>query len=80
MQKLRADGISDRGVQFGRPNFAKIARGFDLRAQPSDLGQIEPLIQEHLTGAQAEIWDIPISGNVLSTPFRREARQMLAHR
>ena len=81
VHKLRADGISDREVQFGRPNFAKIARGFDLRgATISDLGQIESLFQDHLTGTQAEIWDIPISGNVLSTPFRREARQMLAHR
>jgi acetolactate synthase-1/2/3 large subunit len=79
VHKLRADGVSDREVQFGRPDFAKIARGFGLRgATISDLGQIDSLFQEHLAGAQAEIWDIPISGNVLSTPFRREARQMAA--
>ena len=79
VHKLRADGVSDREVQFGRPDFASIARGFGLRgATISDLGQIESLFQDHLAGTQAEIWDIPISGNVLSTPFRREARQMLA--
>ncbi len=79
VHKLRVDGVSDREVQFGRPDFARIARGFDLRgATISDLGQIETLFQDHLAGTQTEIWDIPIAGNVLSTPFRREARQMLA--
>ena len=80
VHKLRADGLSDREVQFGRPNFAKIARGFDLRgATISDIGQIDALFQDHLTGTQAEIWDIPIAGNVLSTPFRREARMLAGH-
>jgi acetolactate synthase I/II/III large subunit len=81
VHKLRSDGVSDREVQFGRPNFAKIARGFDLRgATISHLGQMEPLFQDHLASAQAEIWDVPISGNVLSAPFRREAWQVLARR
>ena len=78
VHKLRVDGFSDREVHFGRPNFARIARGFDLRgATISDLGQIESLFHEHLAGTQAEIWDVPISGNVLSAPFRREAREKL---
>jgi thiamine pyrophosphate-dependent acetolactate synthase large subunit-like protein len=81
VHKLRSDGVSDREVQFGRPNFAKIARGFDLwGATISHLGQMVSVFQDHLTSAQAEIWDVPISGNVLSTPFRREARQILARR
>jgi acetolactate synthase I/II/III large subunit len=80
VHKLRLDGVSDREVQFGRSDFTKIARGFDLRgAKVSDLGQIEALFQAHLAGTQAEIWDVPIAGNVLSTPFRREAGQAQAH-
>jgi acetolactate synthase I/II/III large subunit len=79
VHKLRVDGVSDREVQFGRPDFAKMARGFDLRgARITDLGQMESLFQAHLAGTQAEIWDVPIAGDVLSTPFRREARQTLA--
>jgi acetolactate synthase I/II/III large subunit len=75
VHKLRIDGVSDREVQFGRPDFAKMAHGFDLRGTKiSDLRQMDSLFQAHLAGTQAEIWDIPIAGNVLSTPFRREAR------
>ena len=40
----------------------------------ADLTEIEPRFQDHLRGTQTEIWDIPISGDVLSTPFEREAR------
>jgi thiamine pyrophosphate-dependent acetolactate synthase large subunit-like protein len=83
VHKLRMDGVSDRQVRFGRPDFASIARGFSLRgARITDLSEIETRFQEHLRGTQTEIWDIPISGDVLSTPFEREARekQHLSHR
>jgi thiamine pyrophosphate-dependent acetolactate synthase large subunit-like protein len=73
VHKLRADGFSDAQVQFGRPDFASIAQGFNLRgAAVSDLAQLEVLFDRHMEGNQAEIWDIPISGDVLSPPFRRE--------
>jgi acetolactate synthase I/II/III large subunit len=76
VHKLRMDGVSDRQVQFGRPDFAAIAKGFSLRgARITDLAEIEARFQDHLRGTQAEIWDIPISGDVLSTPFEREARE-----
>jgi thiamine pyrophosphate-dependent acetolactate synthase large subunit-like protein len=76
VHKLRLDGVSDKEVQFGRPDFADIAKGFSLRGvRIDDLKDIEPLFRDHLRGTQAEIWDIPISGNVLSTPFEREARE-----
>src|SRR5215470_10315611 len=78
VHKLRMDGVSDRQVRFGRPDFASIARGFSLRgARIEDLSEIEARFQEHLGGTQTEIWDIPISGDVLSTPFEREAREKL---
>ena len=75
VHKLRMDQVSDRLVRFGRPDFASIAQGFSLRAaRIADLKEIKSRFQEHLRGTQAEIWDIPISGDVLSTPFEREAR------
>jgi thiamine pyrophosphate-dependent acetolactate synthase large subunit-like protein len=76
VHKLRMDGVSDRQVQFGRPDFATIAKGFSLRgSRITDLNEIEARFEDHLRGMQAEIWDIPISGDVLSTPFEREARE-----
>jgi acetolactate synthase-1/2/3 large subunit len=76
VHKLRMDGVSDRQVRFGRPDFASIAQGFSLRgARIADLNEIDARFQEHLRGTQTEIWDIPISGDVLSTPFEREARE-----
>ena len=65
VHKMRMDGFSDREVQFGRPDFAKMARGFSLRGETvSDLSQLDALFQSHLAGNQTEIWDIPIAGNV----------------
>jgi thiamine pyrophosphate-dependent acetolactate synthase large subunit-like protein len=76
VHKLRMDGVSDRQVRFGRPDFASMAAGFSLRgARITDLKEIESRFQTHLRGTQAEIWDIPISGDVLSAPFEREARE-----
>src|SRR5262249_4494699 len=68
--KLRMDRVSDHLVRFGRPDFASIAEGFSLKgARIADLNEIEARFADHLRGARAEIWDIPISGDVLSAPF-----------
>lgn len=76
VHKLRMDGVSERQVQFGRPDFAAIAQGFSLRgARIADLGELDARFQDHIAGQTAEVWDIPISGDVLSTPFEREARE-----
>ena len=76
VHKLRMDGMSDKAVHFGRPDFARIGAGFSLAgARITDLAEIEPRFQEHLRGSQAEIWDIPISGDVRSAPFARESRE-----
>ncbi len=76
VHKLRMEGVSDGQVRFGRPDFASMAAGFSLRgARITDLKEIESRFEDHLRGTQAEIWDIPISGDVLSTPFEREARE-----
>lgn len=82
VHKLRMDGVSEREVQFGRPDFASIAKGFSLRgARITDLQEIELRFSEHLRNTTAEVWDVPISGDVLSLPFEREAREKQdAHR
>jgi len=73
VHKLRADGFSARQVQFGRTDFAAIAGGFGLRGQTvTELSQLQPLFDAHLKHDQAEIWDVRISGEVLSVSFRRE--------
>lgn len=74
VHKLRADGFSPREVQFGRPDFAAIAAGFGLRGQSiTHLDRLQELFDQHMAHDQAEVWDVPISGDVLSIPFRREA-------
>jgi acetolactate synthase-1/2/3 large subunit len=76
VHKLRLDDISDKEVRFGRPDFARIAKGFSIRGvRINELKDIEPLFRDHVRENQAEIWDIPISGEVLSTPFEREWRE-----
>ena len=51
---------------------ARIAAGFGLRgASVADLGQLPALFEAHMKDDRAEIWDIPISGDVLSLPFKR---------
>lgn len=73
VHKLRADGFSAQQVQFGNTDFAAIARGFGLRGHRIErLDQLPHLFEEHLANNIAEIWDIPISGEVLSVSFRRE--------
>jgi acetolactate synthase I/II/III large subunit len=73
VHKLRADDFSARQVQFGRTDFAAISRGFGLRGETvTDLDRLSPLFDAHLRHDQAESWDVPISGEVLSVSFRRE--------
>ena len=63
-------------MQFGRSDFAAMARGFGLRGQSiTDLAALERLFDEHMKGDLAEVWDVPISGEVLSTSFRRELQR-----
>lgn len=76
VHKLRADGFSAKQVQFGRTDFAALARGFGLRGQSvTALDQLSSLFAAHIKQDEAEIWDVPISGEVLSVPFRRRGRK-----
>lgn len=72
IHKLRAEGLSDAGAVFGRPDFAAIARGFGLQgATVTDLAAIPALTRAFAEGNTAAVWDIPISDKVASPVIRR---------
>jgi thiamine pyrophosphate-dependent acetolactate synthase large subunit-like protein len=72
IHKLRAEGLSDAGAVFGRPDFGAIARGFGLDgAQVSDLSALAGLVADFARRGGAVVWDFPISDQVVSPVIRR---------
>jgi thiamine pyrophosphate-dependent acetolactate synthase large subunit-like protein len=72
VHKLRQDGLDGSGAIFGRPDFGAIARGFDLRGTTiEDLSQFSSLMQDFNAQGTAEVWNIPISEQVVSPAMRR---------
>jgi acetolactate synthase-1/2/3 large subunit len=72
IHKLRHDGLDDSNAIFGRPDFTSIAKGFGLRgATISSLDQFASLLRDYEAGDAAEIWNIPISDQVVSPRMRR---------
>jgi hypothetical protein len=72
LHKLRADGLDDTGSIFGRTDLAAIAKGFGLRgATVTDLAQFAPLFEAYRVQGTAEIWNIRVSGRVVSPSTRR---------
>lgn len=72
IHKLRADGLSDEGAVFGRPDFAGIARGFGIAGETiTDLDALPRLIEKFGRAGGAAIWDFPVSDKVLSPVIRK---------
>lgn len=72
IHKLRADGLSDHGAIFGRGDLAQMARGFGLGGETiGDLGQIPHLLETYRGTGRPELWDFPISDQVMSPVMRR---------
>jgi acetolactate synthase-1/2/3 large subunit len=72
IHKLRQDGLDDREAIFGRPDFAAIANGFGLRGtNVADLGQLPSLLRNYEADNTADIWNFPISDQVVSPRMRR---------
>lgn len=70
--KLRADGLSDSGAVFGRPDFAVIAQGFGIAGETiNDLNTLPERIAEFAKSGGAAVWDIPVSDQVASPVIRR---------
>ena len=74
--KLRADGIDDSLAVFGRPAFARIARGFDLRGHEGrDVWVIPKLFADFAAQGESEIWNIQISDKVLAPMIRQTIKR-----
>ena len=72
IHKLRAEGLSDRGAVFGRPDLAAIARGFGIGGETiADLAALPALIARFAKSGGAAVWDVPISDRVQSPVIRR---------
>jgi thiamine pyrophosphate-dependent acetolactate synthase large subunit-like protein len=73
---LRGEGVNTSNAEFGRPDFASIARGFGLRgATVFEDGMVETLFNEYAGQAIAEVWDLRISDRVTSPQVEALARR-----
>jgi thiamine pyrophosphate-dependent acetolactate synthase large subunit-like protein len=72
IHKLRAEGISDEGAVFGRPDLGGIARGFGAEgAQVMDLSDLPRLVAGFGKTKGAAVWDFHISDKVFSPVIAR---------
>jgi acetolactate synthase I/II/III large subunit len=72
IHKLRQDGLDESGAVFGRTDFGAIARGFGLRGSTiADIDQLGSLMKSYDAQDTTEIWNIPISDQVMSPSMRR---------
>ena len=72
IHKLRADGVNDSGLVYGRTDFAAIAKAFGLRgANVTDVGQLKALFDAYQAQDKAEVWNIHVSDKVVSPNTRR---------
>lgn len=79
VHKLRADGVTDEGSVFGRPEFAAIGRGFGfIGKQYTQLDSISDGMNAFLTEQNATVWDIHISDQIASPQILR-AHNAAAH-
>jgi len=74
IHRLRALDLDESLAAFGHPDFAKIARGFDLAgATITELPQFEAAFAEYQAGDRAMIWDARISNRVNALSARKGA-------
>lgn len=72
IHKLRAEGLSDEGAVFGRPDFASIARAFGLGGHKlTSLAMLDDIVAQFADSDRGMVLDIPISDRVLSPVMRR---------
>jgi len=72
IHKLRADGLSDHGAIFGRGDLAGLSKGFGLRgAVVDDLTTIPDLLAAHQRDGRTEVWDFPVSDQIMSPVMRK---------
>jgi len=75
VHKLRADGVSDAGSVFGRPDFSPIAQGFGLTGKTfTSLETLAPCMDEFLSAKTPALWDIHISDQIASPQILKAHR------
>jgi len=75
VHKLRADGVSDAGSVFGRPDFSAISRGFGLQGKTfTSLDALPQSMDEFLNGQSSALWDIHISDQITSPQILKAHR------
>ncbi len=71
IHKLRAEGLSDAGGVFGRPDFAAIARGFGVAGETvGDLSALPEMVEAFKKTGGPAVWDLPVSDRVISLAMR----------
>jgi len=76
VHKLRADGVSETGSVFGRPDFAGIARGFGLVGKTiTSLETLNSSMDDFLSSGTPTLWDIHISDQVASPQILKAHQQ-----
>ncbi len=79
VHKLRADGVSEAGSVFGRPDFAAIARGFGLNGKTFEsLDSLAQSMDEFLSAKRPAVWDIHISDQIASPQILKAHQAMHA--
>lgn len=72
LHKLRAEGRSEEGAVFGRPDFAAIARAFGVGGEKvNDLANLPDMVTAFSNTAGSAVWDFPVSDRVVSPVIRR---------
>lgn len=72
IHKLRAEGLSEAGAVFGRPDLGAIARGFGAAGEiVSDLSTLPELVEGYDRSGGVTVWDFHVSDRIASPVVRR---------
>ena len=75
VHKLRADGVTDEGSVFGRPDFATIGKGFGLAGQTfTETTDMASSMEAFLADNTAAVWDVHISDQIASPQILKAHR------
>lgn len=72
IHKLRAEGLSEAGAVFGRPDLGAIARGFGAAGKVvTDLSALPEMVECYARSDGVAVWDFHVSDRIASPVVRR---------
>lgn len=78
--RLRAEGLNAEIGEFGRPDFAAIARAMGIRGRTvTSVDGVGDWLDEYQKGKTAEIWDVHVSAQVMTGRMQMEVAELLVH-